>query len=120
MSAAGDPAPSGRRGGAWRLVDDRDDMVHGDRLALLRPDLGEDAGGGRGNLGIDLVGRDLEQGLVAVDAVADLLDPPDDGALGDRLAHLRHEDVGWHKDLSLAGPASGLGPQASGLRPQAC
>ena len=48
---------------------------------------------GDGNLGIDLVGRDLEQRLVAVDRVADLLDPADDRAFGDRLAHLGHHDV---------------------------
>ena len=50
---------------------------------------------GRRDLGVDLVGRDLEQRLVAVDRVADLLEPPDDGPFGDRLAHLRHHDVAW-------------------------
>ena len=48
---------------------------------------------GDGNLRVHLVGRDLEQRLVAIDRVAHLLDPADDGPLGDRLAHLRHDDV---------------------------
>ena len=56
-------------------------------------DLGEHAGCGRGHLGVDLVGRDLEERLVLGDSVADLLQPADDGALGDRLAELRHRDV---------------------------
>ena len=57
-------------------------------------DLGEHAGDGRGNLGVDLVGRDLEDRLVALNGVADLLQPLGDGALGDGLAHLRHQDFG--------------------------
>ena len=56
-----------------------------------------DAGRRRRDLGVDLVGRDLEQRLVALDRVADLLDPADDRAFGDRLAHLRHHDIGRHK-----------------------
>ena len=77
-------------------ADHRDDAVDRNRLAFLDADLGDDAGGGRRNFGIHLVGRDLEQRLVAIDRVADLLDPADDRAFGDRLAHLRHHDVGWH------------------------
>ena len=50
-----------------------------------------DAGRRRGDLRVHLVGGDLEQRLVAIDGVADLLDPADDGAFGDRLAHLRHD-----------------------------
>ena len=46
-----------------------------------------------GNLGIDLVGRDLEDGLVALDLVADLLQPLRQRPLGDRFAHLGHDDV---------------------------
>ena len=38
-----------------------------DRLALGHEDLGEHAGAGRGHLGVDLVGRHLEQRLVGVD-----------------------------------------------------
>ena len=62
-------------------------------LALGDEDLGEHARCGRGHLGVDLVGRDLEQRLVGVDVVADLLQPARDRALGDGLAELRHRDV---------------------------
>jgi hypothetical protein len=48
--------------------------------------------GGR-NLGVHLVGRDLEDRLVPLDGVADLLEPPGHRPLGDGLAHLRHDDV---------------------------
>ena len=73
-----------------------------DRLAFLRQNLHDDAGRRRGNLGVHLVGRDLQQRLVAVDLVADLLHPADDGALGDRFAHLGHHDIGGHvRALSL-------------------
>jgi hypothetical protein len=64
-----------------------------DRLALLHQDLLHDAGPWRGNLGVDLVGRDLEQRLVGLHRVADLLQPAGDRPLGDGDAHLRHHDV---------------------------
>ena len=79
-----------------RRADDRDDAVDGNRLAFLDPDFGETPGDRRRNLGVDLVGRDLEERLVAIDVVADLLDPADDRALGDRLPHLGHHDIGGH------------------------
>ena len=49
---------------------------------------------GRGDLGVDLVGRDLDERLVGLDRVALLLVPLEDGALGHRLAHRgqRHLD----------------------------
>ena len=79
------------------LADHRhDDGVDGDGLPFLDLDLGQHAGAGRRDLRVDLVGRDLEQRLVAVDRFADLLDPADDGAFGDRFAHLGHHDVGGH------------------------
>ena len=48
--------------------------------------------GGRGDLGVDLVGGDLEQWLVGVDLVALLLEPAGDGALGHALAERGHGD----------------------------
>ena len=48
---------------------------------------------GDGHLGVDLVGRHLEERLVPGDLVADRLQPLGDGALGDRLAELGHRDV---------------------------
>ena len=59
-------------------------------------DLLKRAGGGRGNLGIDLVGGDLEERLVALDGVAGLLEPLGEGAFGDGFAHLGHDYVGRH------------------------
>src|SRR3712207_8034415 len=46
----------------------------------------------RSDLCVDLVGGDLDESLVGLDAVALLLVPLQDGALGDRLAHLRSEE----------------------------
>src|SRR3546814_10847444 len=56
---------------------DLDGLVLGDGLLLER------ARNGRRDLGVDLVGGDLEQGLVDGDLVADLLEPAGDGSLGD-------------------------------------
>ena len=45
---------------------------------------------GRRHLGVDLVGRDFDQGLALFDRVADRDVPFEDGAFGDRFAHLGH------------------------------
>jgi hypothetical protein len=63
-----------------------------DRLVGLDLDGLQDPGHRGGDLGVDLVGGHLEQGLVGLDPVALLLDPPGDRALGDRLTELRHLD----------------------------
>ncbi len=81
-------------GSSSASADDGDDRVDADRRAFGDLDLGERAGDRRGNLGVNLVGRDFEDGLVALNGVADLLEPLGDGALGDGLAHLRHHDLG--------------------------
>ena len=65
-----------------------------DRLALLDEDLGDHARRRRRHLGVDLVGRDLEQALVGLDVLAHLLEPLRDRPLGDGHAHLGHHDVG--------------------------
>jgi hypothetical protein len=49
------------------------------------------------DLGVDLVGRDLEQALVGLDRVTDLLEPTGDRSLGDALAE-RGEDHGCAHD----------------------
>jgi hypothetical protein len=76
--------------------DHGDDRVDGDGLSLLHPDLGESPGDGRRNLGVHLVRRDFEDRLVPLHGVSDLLHPVRDGPLGDRLAHLGHDDLGSH------------------------
>src|SRR5207302_10296320 len=94
-----------RRGGCLRCrvslrfssrADHGDDAVDRNRLAFLRADLSEDTGGRRRDFSVDLVGRNFEQRFVAIDFVANLLDPADDRALGNRLAHLGHHDVSRH------------------------
>jgi hypothetical protein len=72
-----------------------------DRLALLDEDLRQGAAPGARHLGVDLVGRDLEQGLVGLDVLALLLEPAGDRPLRDGHAHLRHDDV----DSGLRGHA---------------
>ena len=87
-----------------RLADQRHHLRTGDRLAFLVADLEHHAGGRAGDLGVHLVGGDLEQRLVALDLVADLDQPLGDRALGDRLAHLGHHDFGCHSLISSLSP----------------
>ncbi len=105
-----DDGSRGRRGGCGRLgtclvgaADPGEHGTYGDRLVLGHKDLQHDAGHGRGDLGVDLVGRDLEQRLVDGDGLADGLQPARDGALGDALAERRHLDGLRH---DLASPVS--------------
>ena len=84
-----------------------DHLADGHGVAGLGEDLGHRAARGRGDLGVDLVGGDLDDRLVGLDRVADLLGPLEHVALGDRLAHLRHDDV---DDLGL-GRGSGSRPR---------
>jgi hypothetical protein len=65
-----------------------------DGVALGEVDLHDGAGRRSGDLGIDLVGRDLDDRLVDLDRVTFLLVPLEDGPLGDRLAHR------WERDLN--------------------
>ena len=80
-------------------TDDREVGADRHRVVLLDEDRGQRAGHGGGDLGVDLVGRDLEEGLVDGDLVALLLQPPGDGALGHGLAEGRHLHGG-----AVAGP----------------
>ena len=73
-------------------------------------DLAENAGSRRRDLGVDLVGRHLEQRLVDLDAVTLLLEPPGDGALGDALAQPRHGYRYRHGVLLLSVVVAGCGP----------
>ena len=78
------------------VSDNADDGVDLYGIAGFDLDLLEGAGRGRGDLGVNLVGGDFEQGLVALDFVAWLLEPLGDGSFEDRFAHLGHDDVSWH------------------------
>ena len=80
-------------------------------LALLDQDLLQLPGGGRGDLGIDLVGRDLNEELVLAYLFTLLLEPFSDRPLDDRFAELRHLDLGCHTDdPPLVGP---IGPRSN-------
>ena len=61
------------------------------RFALFDLDLAQHARARRRDFGVNLVGGDLEQRLVSLDLIPNLLQPSDDGALGNRFAHLRHD-----------------------------
>ena len=65
-----------------------------DGLALLHEDLRHDSLGRARHLGVDLVGRDLEQRLVAADRIADLAKPLRDRPFRNGDAHLGHHDLG--------------------------
>src|ERR1700674_4454503 len=82
------------RGRGTRDFDLCDDGANADGLAFGRGDLDELALEGRGDLCVDLVGHDLDQGLVALDEVTLALEPFLDRALGHRLAELGHLDLG--------------------------
>ena len=73
-------------GGRLARADDGELGTDLDGLVLRDLDLEQRARDRGGDLGVDLVGGDLEQRLVDGDGVADLLEPAGHGALGDRLA----------------------------------
>jgi len=79
-----------------------------DRLIGPNEDLGDRAAGGRGHLGIDLVGGYLDDGVALGDLVA-LGDVPfEHGALSHRLAHLGHHDLEAAALQLLAGGDRGV------------
>ncbi len=99
-------------GGGRRAVhrDAGDHLPDRDRLALLDEDLADCSTRGRGQLDVDLVGRDLDDGVVHLDGLADLHTPFEDRSLGDRLSRGRGYDVyrlhcrgtSCHRCLTLA------------------
>src|SRR5690606_11745002 len=94
LSLGGRGLAAGRR--LALVPDDRQFGADLDGLVLGDGDAGQDARGGRGDLGVDLVGRHLEERLVGLDALALLFEPAGDGALGDALAELGHGDGDRH------------------------
>jgi hypothetical protein len=79
-----------------RGVNHADNGLNGHGFAFADLDFFEHAGGRRGNFGVDLVRRDLEQRFVALDFVAGFLEPLGDGTFKDAFAHLGHYDVDCH------------------------
>ena len=97
----------GRSGGrAGTVADLREDRADLDRLVLLDEDLFDHATDGRRDLGVDLVGRDLEQTFVGLDGVADLLQPAGDRSLGDALAERGEDHGSAHGLVSFRMPMS--------------
>src|SRR5438128_2680417 len=93
--AGGRSARAGEAAGLWAgqlrylVANDGHVGLDGRGRAFRKQDLLQNAGDGAGHLRVDFVRLDLDQWLVALDAVARLLQPPSDGALRDRLAELR-------------------------------
>src|SRR6185312_8656483 len=91
-----------RRGTRARTIADRHQCgAHLDGLVLGDQNRLDDSSDGRGDLGVDFVRRNLEQGLVNLDAVPDLLQPAGDRALCDTLAECREVDGFAHQWCSL-------------------
>ena len=96
-------------------VDVRNDRADLDGLAFGHEDLGQSPRRRGGDFGVHLVGGDLEDRFVALDGVADLLQPLGHRPLGDGLAHLghRHFDSG-HCNYSMRGFGSRARGDAGG------
>ena len=88
-------AGGGRRGSV-AISDDADYGVDLHGVAGLDLDLLQRAGRRSGDFGVNLVGGDFEQRLVALDFVARLLEPLGDGSFEDRFPHLGHDYVSGH------------------------
>ena len=102
-------------GGCVALADHRDDLADLDGVVDLGAQLLHRARHGGGDLGVDLVRGDLDQGLVDLDGVADLDEPGRDHALLDGLTELGKFDVG-HVG-SLLAVRRGEGPHPCSARP---
>ncbi len=98
-----------RRNGAL-VAEHRQARAHVDGVAFGHQDLRDHTRDGRGHLGVDLVGRDLEQRLVGIDVLAHALQPARDRAFRDRLPELGHRHV--HCVLLGSGPITGINARA--------
>jgi hypothetical protein len=74
-------------------VDERAELEQFEHTLQVEAAFGQHSGDRRRDLRVDLVGRDLEDRLVPLHFVADLLQPLRQRPLGDRFAHLGHDDV---------------------------
>ena len=107
-----------RRGVAGLAVlDDGQLGAHRDRLVLIDRDGAQDPGRGRGDFGVHLVRRHLQERLIHLHALAFLLQPARDGALGDALTELRHGYGDRHsRDSFRRGSAGACRPARDALR----
>src|SRR5581483_11442168 len=87
----------GRGGSAFTIGSNAcDNRVYLDSIALSNLDFLKNARGGRGDLGVNFVGRDLEKRFVALNLVTGLFQLLGNGSFEDRFAHLGHDYVSWH------------------------
>ena len=80
-------------GGNRAVIDLSEQRADGNGLAVLGGDLAEHAGGRRRDFDGDLVGLELDQGLVHRHGIAGLLEPAADRGLGHGLAERRNANV---------------------------
>ena len=88
------------RAGLGRLANAGEDGTNFYVGVFFDENLEQGASDGGGDLGVDLVGRDLQQRLVGGNGVADRFQPAGDGALSDRLAQRGKSDVSAHGAMS--------------------
>ena len=75
------------------IADNGDDRTDLNRVALLGADLGQRPRNRRRHLGVDFVGRDLEERLVLSHLITHSLEPLGNRAFGDGFTELREGDV---------------------------
>ncbi len=100
-------------GGCTGVVNHGDHGVHLHGRARLRLDLLENATGRSGYFGIDFIGGNLKQRLIALYSLTGLFEPLGDRAFENRFSHLGHDDIGWHRFPSAGASV----PQSTLLQP---
>jgi len=83
----------------WRravTIKDCHDRINFNGVAFLEANFRQRSGGGRRDLSVNLVRRDLKQRFVAFDSLADFLQPLCYRPLRDGLTHLRHHHFSAH------------------------
>ena len=76
--------------------------IHLNGRAFGNFDVAEDPRSRCRNFGVHLVGRDFEQGFVALHFVTRLFQPSGDRPFENRFAHLGHDDISRHNSLPRA------------------
>ena len=84
--------------GVFRRSDKGEQADHFDRSARLGLDVCQPPAGRRLDLGVDLVGFDLQDGFIRLDGIALLLEPARDLAFGHGQTELRH--LQWNRHLA--------------------
>ena len=80
----------------------------------------EEAGSGSRNFGVHLIGRNLNQGFIGFNCVANGLEPGGDGAFCYRFAECRHDDLGSAYRCRGRRRSSGCGVRLGSGRRRRC